>query len=135
MRLRPTLMILAVLFSSLAVTQSGVTPALAATEVACVIEATERVERDTRYSTGWKDNRSVNDRDYALFTGSNYGASLWGGYCLTDGFTEGIVYIENATNKSQKFYLKKSSSRLYRWRIIDTTSGDYYWYLRTYVNY
>ena len=130
-------MILAVLFSSLAVTQSGVTPALAATELACVEELlSRRVERDTSSSTGWKDNRPVWDRDYGLFTGSNYGARLWGDHCLADGFTEGIVYIQNATNKSQKFYLKKSSSRFYRdRRIVDKTSGDYYWQLRTLVNY
>ena len=137
MRLRPTLMILAVLFSSLAVTQSGVTPALAATEVACkYFWGVDTVDKDTYYSTGWKDNRSVNDRDYDLFTGSNYVARIEGEHCLTDGFTEGIVYIQNATNKSQKFYLKKSSSRFYRWRIIaDTTSGDYYWKLKTVVDY
>ena len=134
MRLRPTLMILAVLFSSLAVTQSGVTPALAATELAC--RSVDNVWKEMYSYTGWKDNRSVNDRDYDLFTGSNYVARIEGEHCLTDGFTEGIVYIQNATNKSQKFYLKKSSSRFYRWRTIaNGTSGDYYWKFATFVNY
>jgi hypothetical protein len=107
-------MILAILFSSLAVTQSGVTPALAATELACQHYEFAGVERWAEDLIGWKDDRDVMERNYDSFTGSTYAARLSGGHCLADGFTEGIVYIQNVTNRAQKFYLKKSSSYTYK---------------------
>jgi len=136
MRLRSISLILAVLFSSLAITQSVSSPALAATELACEHRQFDGVQRETTYSNGWKDGRPGSDRNYDLFTGSNYVARLFGPHCLADGFTEGIVYIQNATNKSQKFYLKKSSSHSRRSRnTVDWTSRDYFWNLLTFVNY
>ena len=134
MRLRHTLMILAILFSSLAVTQSGVTPALAATELACQHLKFDGVERRTEDLIGWKDDRRVWERNYDSFTGSTYAARLEGPHCLADGFTEGIVYIQNVTNRAQKFYLKKSSSYSY-----DSQHGlegaEYFWRLITVVKY
>ena len=119
MRLRPTLMILAVLFSSLAVTQSGVTPALAATELACE-DFTEPglARQEWNYGGGWKVERDSGDRNYDTFSGSKYTMVVSGIHCQADGIEEGVVYIQRVGERSQKYFLKRVEMRSRRQQAV-----------------
>ena len=124
MRLRPTLMILAVLFSSLAVTQSGVTPLRAADSCPWWSPYPELYRIQT-HQVGWEnDKKKFYDRNYDNFVGNTYQTLLWGEYCAK-GITDGLVYIQNVANKTQKFYLTKQ----WDWEDerADESRGKYYW--------
>ena len=122
MRLRPTLIILAVLFSSLAVTQSGVTPLRAAVSCRVPYEGLTKMQEPR---DGWEnDKKNFYDRNYDNFVGNIYQMILYGPYCVK-GITDGLVYIQNVANKTQKFYLTKQ----WDWEDErrDESWGKYYW--------
>ena len=107
MRLRPIFALFGLLFSLVTVPQFAAHGAAAQGDPACGAGGGHFFFQRSALGTGWAEQRTYN---YDVFTGTTYHVNIYiPEYCTAGSVRQGVVYLQNSSDKSKKFFLAKST--------------------------